>query len=80
MRSAMGGWVENSLEASPARKGFAIIIWLAVSRRGSGARGNCLVPASSLRSAEARASGSPVRRGPGGVRLVLPGSGRRRAG
>ena len=61
MRSAIGGWVENILESPwPGRNGFAIIMWLAVSRRGSGGSGSCLVPASSLRRALARASGSPV--------------------
>ena len=61
MRSAIGGCVENILESPwPGRKGFAIIMWLAVSSRGSGGSGSCFVPASSLRRALARASGSPV--------------------
>lgn len=55
------GWVANIRERpSPGRNGFAIIMWLAVSRRGSGGSGSCLVPASSFRRALARASGSPV--------------------
>ncbi len=65
MRSCIGGWVEKSRERpSPARKGLAIIMWLAVSSRGSGGSGSCWVPTSSLRRAEARASGSPVSRAP----------------
>src|SRR5690606_37877407 len=61
MRSAMGGWVEKSFDIPwPGRNGLAIIMWLAVSMRGSGGSGSCLVPSSSLRSALARASGSPV--------------------
>ena len=65
MRSAVGGWVENIRPIPPPRKGLAIIRWLAVaSRRFSAAAGSCLVPVSSLRRAQARASGSPVSRAP----------------
>ena len=60
MRSGIGGWVENSLETSCARNGLAIIMWLALTMSRCGASGARAVPDSSLRSADARASGSPV--------------------
>lgn len=61
----IGGCVENIFDSPcPGRNGFAIIMWLAVSMRGSGGSGSCLVPTSSLRRAPASASGSPVSRAP----------------
>ena len=44
---------------SPARNGLAIIRWACAVSCGSGGSGASWVPYSSLRSAEARASGSP---------------------
>ena len=64
MRSGIGGWVENSLETSCGRNGLAIIMWLALTMSRCGASGARAVPDSSLRSAEASASGSPVRVAP----------------
>ncbi len=43
-----------------ARNGLAIIMWLALTMSCEGASGARATPASSLRRAEARASGSPV--------------------
>src|SRR5437764_4831281 len=65
IRSEIGGCVENSLVSpSPARNGFAIISCDWETSCGSGTNGRARVPATSLRSAEARASGSPVSSAP----------------
>ena len=60
MRSAIGGWVANIRLMPSLRNGLAIIRWLEFTSSRSGGSGSAWVPASSLRSAEARASGSPV--------------------
>ena len=61
----MGGCVENSLlTLSPALKGLAIIRWDCAASLGSGGNGAAATPDSSLRSADANASGSPVSSAP----------------
>ena len=60
MRSAIGGWVLNSLPMPPPRNGLAIISELVGASDGSSTSGRAAVPRSSLRSALASASGSPV--------------------
>ena len=62
MRLSMGGWVEKRLRRLP--KGLAIIIEETGSRRGSCPMGTREMPASSLLSALARASGSWVSSAP----------------
>ncbi|SIM24902.1 Uncharacterised protein [Mycobacteroides abscessus subsp. abscessus] len=65
MRWSMGGWVEVRRPTFSPPKGLAIITWEALATFGfSGSIGARAVPVSSLRSAEARASGSSVSRAP----------------
>ena len=68
MRSAIGGWVENQ---DRTLNGLAIIIELTGSSCGVLTSGRAATPASSLRSADASASGSWVSSRAGGVGLVL---------
>ena len=63
-RSAIGGWVEKSLARPVGRNGLAIIRWLCATSRSSGGSGSAWVPACSLRSALASASGSRVSSAP----------------
>ena len=60
MRWSIGGCVERKRVTSWARNGLAIIMWLALTMSCDGASGARATPDSSLRRAEARASGSPV--------------------
>ena len=60
MRSVIGGCVEKNRDTSWGRNGLAIIMWLEFWIAGVGCRGARWTPASSLRRAEAKASGSPI--------------------
>ena len=60
MRSLIGGCVAKKRDTSWARKGLAIIMCELLTRAGVGVN-RAAVPTSSFRSAEANASGSPVR-------------------
>ena len=44
MRSAIGGWVENSFASPPPRNGLAIIRWHGATSRSSGGSGRACVP------------------------------------
>ena len=56
--------MEKSFARPPARNGLAIIRWLCATIRSSGGSGSASVPACSLRSALASASGSLVSSAP----------------